>query len=404
MTSKMTKKLLLALTMIVVLGGIAACAVPAAAPSVPYDGVIKIGHVAPLTGDIPKVGEEGKFALDMLLEEMGSELQVGDQTYQIEVIHEDNESKAESAVSAATKLITEDKVLALIGAYSSKQAVPMGEVAQRYETPDISPWSTNPKTTKERPYVFRAAFIDSWQGKVAAQFAKEEFGAEKVAVLYDVASDYPKGLAEFFKQAAEDAGLEVVAFESFTTKDRDFSSQLTKIKESGAELLFTPQYYDEVPLIVKQAHELGWDKPILGSDSWSSPELMNLCGADCVGYYFTSHFAMMGAKGKTKEFSDQFNEKYGYRPGDVAGLAWDSANMLFEAIKNTGGLTGELAQDRKAIRDELAKIEKWAGVTGTIRYQGAEVEGDPIKCVVVLNINEQEEFEQYTEVCPPELQ
>lgn len=400
----MSKKRLLALIIVALLTTVAVGCVAPQTAAVPYDGVIKIGHVAPLTGDIPKVGEEGKFALDMLLEEMGSELTVGDQTYQIEVIHEDNESKAESAVSAATKLITEDKVLALIGAYSSKQAVPMGEVAQRYETPDVSPWSTNPNTTKDRPYVFRAAFIDSWQGKVAAQFAQEEFGAEKVAILYDVASDYPKGLAEFFRQAAEEAGLEVVAFESFTTKDRDFSSQLTKIKEAGADLLFTPQYYDEVPLIVEQAQDLGWDKPILGSDSWSSPELMNLCGEDCVGYYFTSHFAMMGAKGRTKEFSDKFNEKYGYRPGDVAGLAWDSANMLFEAIKNTGGLTGDLEQDREAIRDGLSKIEKWEGVTGTIRYQGAEVEGDPIKCVVVLKINENKEFEQYTEVCPPELQ
>lgn len=391
----------LVLAMAFVVGMLPGCGAGGGAP---YGGVIRIGSVVPLTGDIPKVGEEGKFALDLLLEEMGGEIEVGGKTYEIELIHEDNEAKAESAVSAATKLITEDEVLALIGSYSSKQAVPMGEVADRYKTPDISPWSTNPRTTKDRPWVFRACFIDPYQGKVAAQFAKEEFGVQKVAVLYDVASDYPKGLAEFFKAGAEEAGMEVVAFESFTTKDKDFSSQLTKIIESGAELLFTPQYYDEVPLIVKQAHELGWDNPILGSDSWSSPELMDLCGEDCVGCYFTSHYAMKGATGVTKEFIDKYNEKYGYIPGDVAALAWDAGSMLFEAIKNTGGLTGELEEDRQAIRDQLAAIEKWEGATGTMKYAGAEVEGDPIKCVVVVEITPDQEFTFYKMACPPELQ
>jgi branched-chain amino acid transport system substrate-binding protein len=340
----------------------------------------------------------------MLLEQMGGELEVGDRTYKIEVIHEDNESKAESAVKAAQQLITEDEVLALIGAYSSKQAVPMGEVADREGVPDISPWSTNPRTTKDRPWVFRACFIDDFQGRVAAQFAMDEFGAEKAAVLYDVASDYPKGLAEFFQEGCEQQGLEIVAFESFTTKDRDFSSQLTKIVNSDAEVLFTPQYYDEVPLIVKQAHDLGWDKPIMGSDSWSSPELMDLCGDDCVGCYFTSHFAMAGAKGKTKEFVDAYQENYGYAPGDVAGLAWDAANILFEALRNTGGLTGNLEEDRQAIRDQMSNIKRWDGVTGSMDFADAEVEGDPLKCAVVVRINDDHEFEFYDQACPPELQ
>ncbi len=154
----------------------------------------------------------------------------------------------------------------------------------------ISPWSTNPQTTKDRPYVFRACFLDPFQGPVAAKFATEEFQAKKAAVLYDIASDYPKGLAEYFKEAFEKihgAGS-VVAFETFTTKDRDFSAQLTNIIKSGADVLFTPQYYDEVPLIVKQAHQLGWKKPIMGSDSWGSAELMKLCGDDCKGLYFTT--------------------------------------------------------------------------------------------------------------------
>ena len=362
---------------------------------------IKIGNVAPLTGDIPKVGEGAKYALEMWLEDINAAggLEVGGKKYQVEVIHEDNESKGESAAAAATKLIVEDGVLAIIGSYASKQAIPTGEVADANETPCISPWSTNPRTTLDRPWVFRGCFLDPFQGPVIANFATEEFGATKAAVLYDVASDYPKGLAEFFKAAFEElhgAGS-VVAFETFTTKDRDFSAQLTKINDSGADFLFTPQYYDEVPLIVQQAHELGWDKPILGSDSWGSAELMPLCGDDCVGLYFSTHYAAAGAKGATKEFIDRYTEKHGYVPDDVAALTWDTALIVQKAIQDCGTITGDLAKDRKCVRDALAKIKDFDGITGKMTFTE---EGDPIKCAVIVKINEAQEFEFYKSACP----
>ena len=272
---------------------------------------IKIGINAPITGDIPKVGEGTKFAAQMWLEDINAAggLQVGDKKYKVELVIEDNESKAESAVKANTKMITEDDVLAIVGPQSSKQAVPAGEVANNYQTPMISPWSTNPNTTKDRPYVFRGCFLDPFQGPVVAKFVKEEYRFTKAAVLYDVASDYPKGLAEFFKAAWEELNGpgSVVAYESFTTKDADFSSQLTKISNSGAEFLFTPQYYNEVALIVQQAHQLGWNKPIVGSDSWGSAETVKLCGKDCYGLFFSTHYAAAGAKGATKEFIDRYN-------------------------------------------------------------------------------------------------
>jgi branched-chain amino acid transport system substrate-binding protein len=391
----MFKKILFSLLVLAMLTMLIGC--PPAVPAAPYDGVIKIGNVAPMTGDIPKVGEDGDNGVRLALDEIGYELKVGEHTYKIEYILEDNESKAESAVAAGTKLIMEDKVLALIGCYASKQAIPLGEVADRYTTPDISPWSTNPRTTKDRPYVFRACFIDDFQGYVGAKYVKDYFKVEKVAVLYDVASDYPKGLAEFFKKSCEELGLEVVAFETFTTKDRDFSSQLTKIIESGAEILYTPQYYDEVPLIVTQAKDLGWENPIFGSDSWAGGDLASLCEDDCVGCRFTTHYAMVGATGKTKEFIDKFEDTYGYVPSDVGALAYDAAQILLKAIENTGGLTGELEKDHEAIKDELAKIEEWEGTTGTMTFTP---EGDPIKCAVIVEYNEDHEFEFVDWACP----
>jgi len=362
---------------------------------------IKVGFNIPLTGDIPKVGESSKFAAEMYKDEVNRAggVKVGDKTYKLEFIYEDNESKAASATPAALKLITQDQVLAMIGPQASKQAIPAGEVANANKTPMISPWSTNPKTTEGRPYVFRACFLDPFQGPVAAKFVTEEFGAKKAAVLYDIASDYPKGLAEYFKEAFEKihGPGSVVAFETFTTKDKDFSAQLTKIVNSGADVLFTPQYYDEVPLIVKQAKELGWKKPIMGSDSWGSAELMKLCGDACNGQFFSTHYAAAGAKGETKEFIDKYNAKHGYVPDDVAALTWDAIGLLLTAVQNTGGLSGDMVKDRDAVREQLAKIKNFEGITGKMTFAS---HGDPVKCAVVVKISDKGEFEFYKSACP----
>jgi branched-chain amino acid transport system substrate-binding protein len=389
------KKIIVGLVlMLLVLGVLSACG--AAAPD-----TIKIGVNAPITGDIPKVGEGTKFAAEMWLAdiEKAGGLEVGGTKYKVELVIEDNEAKAESAAAVNSKLITQDEVLVIVGPQSSKQAVPAGGVANDNKTPMVSPWSTNPNTTLDRPWVFRTPFLDPFQGPVVANFVTEEFGFTKAAVLYDVASDYPKGLAEFFQKGWEDvhgAGS-VVAFESFTTKDTDFSAQLTKIRESGAEFIFTPQYYNEVALIAQQAHELGWEAPIVGSDSWGSAELMNLCGDDCKGLFFSTHYAAAGAKGATKEFIDRYNAEHGYVPDDVGALTWDTMLIVQKAIQDCGAITGDLAKDRECVRDALAKIKNFDGITGSMTFTE---QGDPIKCAVIVKISDAGEFEFYKQVCP----
>jgi len=172
---------------------------------------------------------------------------------------------------------------------------------------------------------------------------------------------------------------------------------LTKIIKSGAEVLFTPQYYNEVALIVQQAHELGWKKPIVGSDSWGSAETVELCGKDCYGLFFSTHYASAGAKGATKKFIDRYKEKYGYVPDDVAALTWDSLRIVQKAIESAGKLTGKIEKDRKAVRDALAKIKQFSGITGTMTFTE---EGDPIKCAVIVRISDAGEYEFYKSVCP----
>jgi branched-chain amino acid transport system substrate-binding protein len=379
---------LLALAIAVVLS---ACA--------PAAETIKIGVNAPLTGDIPKVGEGTKFAAEMWLEEIGGEITVGGTTYPVELVIEDNESKGESAAAVNSKLIAQDEVLVIVGPQASKQAVPAGGVANDNSTPMISPWSTNPNTTLDRPWVFRAPFLDPFQGPVVANFASEEFGFSKAAVLYDVASDYPKGLADNFKdgwEAIHGSGS-VVAFESFTTGDADFSAQLTNIMNSGAEFIFTPQYYNEVGLIVQQAHELGWAAPIVGSDSWGSTETVELCGEDCYGLFFSTHYAAEGATGATKAFIDDYNAKHGYVPDDVGALTWDSFLIVEQAIKDCGEITGDLAADRQCVRDALASIKQFKGITGDMTFTE---EGDPIKCAVIVQITNEGKFSFYDQACP----
>ncbi len=359
---------------------------------------IKLGFNIPLTGDNPDVGASSKNAAEMYLKKNPT-ISVGGTTYALKFVFDDNEYKAESAVKVSTKLITEEGVLGIIGPQSSSQAVPAGEVANNYATPMISPWSTNPNTTLDRPYVFRGCFLDPFQGPVIANFATEELGAKKAAVLYDIAADYPKGLAEFFKEAFEKihGPGSVVAFESFTTGDKDFSAQMANIMMSGADVLFTPQYYSEVPLIVRAAKESGWNKPILGSDSWGGGDLMGLCGDDCKGYYFSTHYAAAGATGETKKFIDEYKAAYGKTPDDVAALTWDSLGLMIQAIKDTGGLSGNIKADRTKVKDALAAIKNYPGITGGMTFTP---DGDPKKCAVVVKINDEGQFAFYKSVCP----
>jgi branched-chain amino acid transport system substrate-binding protein len=364
------------------------------------EDTLRIGMNLELTGSIPKVGEHSRVAAEMFVEEINAAggVEIGGETYTLELVTEDNNGTAEGATAVANKLVTQDEVLALVGPNASVAAVPAGEVANNLETPMISPWSTNPNTTLNRPWVFRAPFLDPFQGPVVADFATEEFGAERACVLFDIASDYPTGLAENFRSAWESihgAGS-VVAFESFTTGDQDFSAQLTNIGAADCDIFFTPQYYNEVPLIVEQAQDLGITVPIVGSDSWGDPQLLELCGTACDGYFYSTHYVASGATGATKEFIDKFNARHGEVPSDVGALTWDSMRIVVQALQNCGDLSGDLAADRACVREGMAAIENFDGITGEMTF---DEEGDPIKCAVIVQI-QGDEAVFHESVCP----
>lgn len=345
---------------------------------------IKIGLNAELTGGVPVVGASCKNAAELAVEEVNNAggLEVGGKKYKIELLIEDNEDKKESAAAAAQKLNAAG-VLLMIGPNASRNAIPAAEVAEANKMPMISPWSTNPKTTidaatgQPKKYVMRACFIDDFQGVVAAKFAINELKVQKPAVLYAVDSEYNKGIAEIFKRTMEENGIPVVAFESYTTGDKDFSAQLTKIIQAGADSLFLPNYYTEVPLQVQQAHKLGFKGVIFGSDSWGATELIDLCGADCEGYFFTTHYASDIATPKAQAFIKAYEAKYGKTPDDVAALTYDAFGLAFQAIQAAGKI------DREAVNQALHNISRYEGVTGVMQFKGT---GDPVKSAVVLQI------------------
>ena len=248
----------------------------------------------------------------------------------------------------------------------------------------ISPWSTNPKTTidaatgKPKTEVFRACFTDVFEAQVLAKFVLNNLHAKTAAILYDVSSEAPNGQANLFKKTFEENGGKIVGFETYTTGDRDFSAQLTKIKLANPQVLFLPAYYNDVPLITQQARRLGITAQFVGSDAWSTPELIKLGGADVEGAYFCNHYSNQIATPEATKFMADYQAKYGQAPDDVAALTYDAFGLLTEALKNAGKL------DRQSIRDALSKISQFNGVTGTMKFQPPS--GDPIKSAVMLQI------------------
>jgi branched-chain amino acid transport system substrate-binding protein len=267
--------------------------------------------------------------------------------------------------------------VALTGLHISRNAIPVGEIAESSRIPMISGKSTNPKTTAGRQYVFRVAFLDPFQAQVLARFSRHELGKSKAAVLFDEASAYNKGLAENYKQAFEEAGGQVVAFEAYVTNDEDFSKQLTAIKDSGAEILFLPNYFHEVPNQVKQARELGLTIPLIGSDSWGVLKKEDLPLVE--GGFFTTHFAPDVDTDVAQKFVTAYQAAYGKDPIDTAAATYDAMGLLFKAITSQG------KADPESIRQGIANLGQYQGVTGNIEYKGS---GDPVKSAVIMQVKD----------------
>jgi branched-chain amino acid transport system substrate-binding protein len=318
---------------------------------------IKVGEFASLTGKEAAFGQSSHKGTQLAVEELNAA--GGVLGRRIELITEDNQSKAGESATIAKKLISRDKVVALIGEVASTRSLEAAPIAQQARIPMISPSSTNPKVTEIGNYVFRVCFIDPFQGVVMAKFARNTLKLKRVAVLTSVSSAYSVGLAKYFKERfAQDGG--VIAIEQkFSEGDKDFKAQLTAIKAANVDGIFLPGYYTEAALVCKQARDLGLSIPLFGGDGWEAPQLLSIGGAAVEGTYYSTHYSPENKSPAVTGFVERFKKRWNNEvPDAMAALGYDAAMVLADAIRRAG--TTESAK----LRDAIAATKKLPSVTG----------------------------------------
>ena len=371
----------------------ASCVRPADEPA-----EIKVGVIASLSGTLAEtvgrsVVEGARLAVEHAHARGGLELD--GRRYQIELLMEDAMDRPETAVQAARKLINQDHVPALVGPILSRNALDVAVVAESSRTPMISPTSTHPQLTAGRRYVFRATFTDDLQGWALARFAREDLKASAAAVLYDSTSAHNRWVAEIFQQAFSSLGGRVAAVETYTSGERDFRRPLGRIRDAQPDVLLLPNYIDDLPLQVQQAGEIGLASTFLGSDAWAGLDLPGQEGFD--QSFFTDEWhpgVPELATATSRAFVQAYREAHDRVPNPVVALTYDAMGLLFAAIERSAVGPGSTL-DGDAIRRELAMIEDYRGVTGTLSFKGG---GDPIKGVTIFEIrNRRLAFERWIE-------
>ncbi|MBE3577000.1 MAG: ABC transporter substrate-binding protein [Limnochordales bacterium] len=344
---------------------------------------IKIGVVGPLSGDSATYGISVKNAVELYFKEVNAK--GGIRGVKIDVIALDDKGDASEAVNAVRRLITRDQVAAIIGTTTSGPMRAAAPIANSMKVPMLSPTATQEGLTDIGPYIFRTCFVDDFQGKVMAKFAREELKISRVAILYENTDTYSKGLANSFKEYFTKLGGMIVAEEAYGKGDQDFSAQLTRIRRSGAQAIYTPVYYTAAGLIAKQARQLGVNLPLLGPDGFDSDQLLEIGGDAIVGSYFTNHYSPLTKDPLAVEFQQKYRAAYGKTPDALAALAWDAAAVMADAIERALARhkVSDLQGVREGIRQALSGLKDFHGVTGYITF---DENRDPIKTALILRV------------------
>jgi len=336
------------------------------------DKTVKIGILAPLTGDVKTFGESTINGAKLAVEQTGGK--IGD--LKIELVTADDRNDPTEAVNVATKLISQDKVSGIVGSVTSKTTIPISKLANDNKVVLVTGTATNEKVTvdegKRKEFVFRACFIDPFQGKVAAKFALDNLKKKTAAVLYDQSNDYTIGLANNFKENFTKGGGQITDFLAYGKDDTDFSAVLTNIAKKNPDILYLPDYYQKVSLIGKQARSKGVNAVFLGGDGWDSSEL-DYKTMD--GGYFTNHYSADDPSPQVKKFVQDYKAKYGKTPDALAALAYDACSLLLNAVKTANG------KDPAKIKDALQATKDFQTVSGKITF---DKDGNPIKAATIL--------------------
>jgi branched-chain amino acid transport system substrate-binding protein len=341
------------------------------------ENVIKLGLIAPLTGDVKTFGESTKNGFMIAVDEANAKGGINGK--QIKVVISDDKNDPTEAANAGSKLINQDGVRLIIGSVSSKCSIPLSELCETMGAVMITPTSTNPKVTirddgTRKAMVFRACFIDPFQGAVAAKFALDNLKAKTSAILYDVSNDYVKGLAEFYRENFTKGGGTIVAYESYAKDDADFSAVLTKVKKQNPDILYVPDYYNKVALIAKQARQLGIKSVLMGGDGWDSPDMTKIAGEAIEGGYFTNHYSPDDPRPEVHEWVTKYETRFGSKPDALATLAYDATSLMIAAATQAG------SDDPAKVRDALQSL-KMQAISGSVTFDSS---GNPIKSAAIL--------------------
>jgi branched-chain amino acid transport system substrate-binding protein len=365
----------------------AAAVQPPEAPP-PAADVVLLGEVGSLTGSEAAFGISTRNGVELALEEVNAAGGVLGKKVAVRVY--DDQSKPEEAASATKRLITQDRVVAVLGEVASSNSLAMAPIAQEAKVPMVSPSSTNPKVTQVGDYIFRVCFIDPFQGFVMAKYAHDELKYNRVAILTDKKSAYSEGLTEVFQRKFTEMGGKVVGVEAYAKGDTDFRAQLTNIKKLKVEGLYVPGYYEDVGKIAEQSKELGLKVVMMGGDGWDSAKLFELGGQAVEGSFVSNHYSAEDPSPRTQAFIKTYQAKYGAVPDSLAALGYDSARVVLDAIKRAGKTDGP------ALRDAIASTRDFPGVAGTITL---DEHRNPVKPAVVLKV-EGGKFKYVTTVAP----
>jgi len=322
------------------------------------EGEIVVGEYGSLTGTEATFGQSTHNAIMLAVDEINAAGGVNNR--KIRVLTEDDQSKAEEAANAVTKLISQNNVVAVLGEVASSSSLAAAPICQSNKVPMITPSSTNPSVTTKGDYIFRMCFLDDYQGASMARYLYNELGIRKVAVLIDNKSDYSTGLAKFFGDAFKGFGGQIVATQSYAKGDSDFRSQLTAIKTTAPDLIYIPGYYSDIGQIAIQARDLGMNMPLAGGDGWESPKLVEIGGKALEGCFYSNHYFPGDSKPVVRDFVEKYKQRYTETPDALAALAYDAARVLADAIKRAG------TTDGPALRDAIAATKGFEGVTGEI--------------------------------------
>jgi branched-chain amino acid transport system substrate-binding protein len=337
---------------------------------------IKIGYFGDLSGPTFNFGQSAINGVLMAVDQINQAGGINGR--KIDVVIEDDGGSPEEAAQRTAKLIDQDKVIAIIAGGTSGNSRAAAPKAQSSHVPLISPSSTDPAVTLVGDYIFRACFVDEFQGEVMASFAVNTLKAQKAAILFDFNSPYGRGLTTFFETSFVRLGGRIVNEQSYTQGDSDFKGQLSSIRASEPDVIYIPGYYGDVTLIAKQARQLGLTQPLLGGDGWDAPELWQLGGDALNGAYISTHYSVDDPSPAIQTFVEGYKQRYGnLLPDAHAALAYDASRLLFDAITRAGTTEGA------KLREALAQTKDFSGVTGMISM---DANRNAVKPAVILKL------------------